>query len=333
MNAFGRIFRVSIFGESHSSCIGVTVDGCPAGIDLTVDDFHSDLSRRNPNIIGVTARKENDTPQILTGTFNGKTTGAPITILFQNNDVNSAEYSANLVRPSHSDFVAKNKFNGFNDFRGSGMFSGRMTVGIVAAGVIAKKLIPDISINAAIISIGNINNNFLPNQIPKEILQLIESVVKSGDSLGGIIECTVKNIPIGIGEPFFDSLESVISHIIFSISGIKGIEFGAGFGIAKMLGSEANDCFIDSQGKTKTNNSGGINGGISNGNDLIFRVAARPTPSIQKVQNTFNFEKNQLEELSITGRYDTCFALRLPVIVEAATAIALADMLHCNMQF
>jgi len=332
MNTFGKIFRVSIFGESHNNCIGVTVDGCPAGINLTANDFHSDLSKRNPNIIGITARKEDDIPQIISGVFNEKTTGAPITILFQNNNVNSAEYSAEIVRPSHSDFTAKKKFNGHNDFRGSGMFSGRMTAGIVAAGVIAKKLIPNISINTNIISIGKIKNNSLQHQISEEILQLVERTAEAGDSLGGIIECTAKNIPLGIGEPFFDSLESVISHIIFSIPGIKAIEFGTGFEIAKMFGSKANDCFIDSEGKTKTNNSGGINGGISNGNDLVFRVAVRPTPSIAKIQQTYNFVSNQIEELFLSGRYDICFALRLPVIVEAVTAIALIDMIYCGKQ-
>jgi len=356
MNSFGKNFRITIFGESHSPLIGITVDGCPAGISISEQDFYEDLKRRKPLQFGTTERKEDDFPQIISGVFNGKTTGAAITVLFENKNVKSEDYSAEIIRPSHSDFVAKQKYFGFNDFRGGGIFSGRMTVGIVAAGVIAKKIIPEIKFESSIISIGGIYSHLahrhcgldpqspdscdesfygnikrlrvkptMTDTVSDDILQLLEEVSKDGDSLGGVIECTVKNVPVGFGEPFFDSLESMISHLIFSIPGIKGIEFGAGFSISEMRGSEANDCFLNEFGKTKTNNSGGINAGISNGNDIVFRVAIRPTVSINKEQETYNFSTKQIEKLKINGRNDICFALRTPVIIEAATAVVLAD--------
>ena len=333
MNTFGENFRITIFGESHSKFVGVTVDGCPAGIAISENDFLEDLTRRKPLQIGTTERKENDIPQIISGILNEKTTGAAITILFENKNTNSDDYSAEMIRPSHSDFVAKQKYFGCNDFRGGGMFSGRMTIGIVAAGVIAKKIIPEIKIETSIISIGGIENISPQNQVSEEILQLIEKTSKEGNSLGGIIECTVKNVTIGLGEPFFNSLESMISHLIFSIPGIKGIEFGAGFPIAKMKGSEANDCFINEYGETKTNNSGGINAGFSNGNDIIFRVAVRPTPSIKMEQETYNFATKQIEKMIINGRNDICFALRMPVIIEATVATVLADAKLTNLKY
>jgi chorismate synthase len=336
MNSFGKIFRISLFGESHNNCIGVTIDNCPAGISLSENDFFAALERRKPKIFGTTERIENDFPQIISGVFNEKTTGTPITILFENKNKNSNNYSEKIIRPSHSDFVAMKKFHNFNDFRGSGMFSGRMTLGIVAAGVISKKILNEfcsknLEIEAKIISVKGNPIEILNNEIhPKKTFELIKSCKNAGDSLGGIIECKIKNLEIGIGEPFFDSLESVISHIIFSIPGIKGIEFGAGFEIANLSGSAANDCFSNENGETKTNNSGGINAGISNGNEIIFRVAVRPTPSIKKEQETFDFFNKKLEKLSISGFHDVCFALRTPVIVEAAAAIALTDLIFLN---
>ncbi|MDR0927199.1 MAG: chorismate synthase [Ignavibacteria bacterium] len=319
MNTFGSALRVSIFGQSHSSYLGVTIDGCPAGIHLTSADFTNDLTRRKASHIGATARVEPDIPTIVSGVFNNKTTGNAITIVFSNFNEHSEAYSPNIVRPSTSDFVANKKYNGNNDFRGSGMFSGRMTVTLVAAAVIAKKLIPNIRINAAIQSIGGLP--YSPDDT-----SAIEAAQMEGDSLGGIIECTAKGVPVGLGEPYFDSCEGILSHLLFSISGVKGVEFGAGFAIANMKGSEANDCFSNSAGKTVTNKSGGINAGITNGNDVVFRVALRPTPSISKTQMTYNFATNKVEELSIGGRHDTCFALRVPVIIEAVTAIVLADL-------
>jgi len=318
MNNFGRIFRISIFGESHGKGVGVTIDGCPSGISLTEDDLMADLSRRKSGAKGTTPRIEKDLPAILSGTFKGKTTGAPLIILFRNKNTKSKDYS-NLLdspRPGHADFVAQHKFGKHNDYIGGGHFSGRITLGIVAAGVLAKKILGDININAKLTEIGGRTD--FDNAIEEAILEC--------DSIGGIVECTASNMPIGYGEPFFDSVESLISHLIFAIPATKGIEFGSGFEAAKMKGSQHNDNFINAGGKTATNNAGGINGGISNGNDLVFRVAIKPTSSIGKVQNTMNFSKGKVESLLIEGRHDACIALRIPVIIEAAAAIALADL-------
>jgi chorismate synthase len=319
MNSFGTFFRVHIFGESHGAAVGICIDNCPAGIDLNEEDFLHDISRRKSGAKGTTPRQEEDTPEIISGVFNGKTTGAPITILFKNNNVISKDYS-NLIdmpRPGHADFTAKIKYGGFNDYRGGGHFSGRLTLCLVAAGVIAKKICKTISVQASLIEAGGQTN----------IEKAIDDALAAKDSIGGIVECIAENMPIGLGEPFFDSLESKISHIVFAIPAIKGIEFGSGFSAAKMKGSEHNDTIADSNGKTDKNNAGGINGGISNGNSLVFRVAVKPTSSIGIPQETMNFKSGQKETLEIKGRHDACIALRVPVVIEAATAIVLADML------
>ncbi len=319
MNSFGRIFRVSIFGESHGDLVGVLIDGCPPGIELKPENFEKDLLRRKPNQSGTTQRIENDKPIIKSGVFYNKTTGAPILIYFENENIKSNDYDfvKDIPRPGHSDFTARGKYNGFNDYRGGGHFSGRLTVGLVAAGVIAKKIIQAINIKAGIIEVGGSQN----------IEQTVKKAMEENDSIGGVIECRVQNVPIGLGEPFFDSLESVISHIVFSIPAIKGIEFGSGFESAKMKGSDNNDMIINANGTTKTNNSGGINGGISNGNELVFRVAVKPTSSIGKMQKTYNFKNDKIDELRISGRHDTCIALRMPVIIESVVAIVLSDLL------
>ncbi len=323
MNGFGRIFRISIFGESHGECIGVVMDGVPSGIKLSKEDFYSDLERRKSGKFGTTMRIEGDEPEIKSGVFNGFTTGAPILILFENNGNESSTYEKikDIPRPGHGDFTAMKKYNGYNDYRGGGHFSGRLTLGLVAAGVVAKKIFPDIRIKT---SISGNNNEIFKNRI--------EMARESGDSVGAVVECRVLGIDIGLGEPFFDSIESVLSHLIFSIPGIKGIEFGDGFKIAEKTGSEVNDLIIDKKGKTKTNYSGGINGGITNGNDLVFRIAVKPTSSISKPQQTFNFMTKKIERLEIEGNHDTCFAIRVPVIVEAVTAIVLSDfyLLHAK---
>jgi len=280
LNTFGRIFRIHIFGESHGDSVGVIIDGCPPGIKIKVEDFDFDLSRRKSGAKGTTPRKENDIPKIISGLYNNFTTGSPVTILFKNADTHSSDYNFRThPRPGHADFVADKKYNLFNDDRGGGHFSGRITVGLVAAGVIAKKIIKETSIKAKLTEAGG----------SKNISKTVDEAVKSGDSIGGIIECTVKNIPTGLGEPFFDSVESLISHAVFSIPGIKGIEFGSGFDAAKMTGTEHNDLIINNKGKTKTNNAGGINGGITNGNDIFFRVAVKPT-SLQ----VFHYGKKHL---------------------------------------
>ena len=320
MNSFGRLFKVSIFGESHGNCVGVLIDGTPAGIKLSADDFSNDLSRRKSGKKGMTPRVEKDIPHILSGVFNGYTTGAPILIKFDNENVNDSDYS-NLVdhpRPGHCDYTANIKYNGFNDYRGGGAFSGRLTLGIVAAGVVAKKIV-NYNFESDIISL---HNNYNKEEFANEI----DKALKNRDSIGGKIQIVVKNVDKGLGEPFFDSVESNISHILYSIGAVKGVSFGIGFDGEKLYGSEFNDLIIDQNGKTSTNNNGGINGGITNGNDLVINVFVKPTASISKAQETYNFKENRIKELVIKGRHDACIALRAPVVLENAVAIALADL-------
>jgi chorismate synthase len=319
MNSFGVIFRVTLFGESHGPAIGVIIDGCPPGISVKTEDFLPDLKRRQSGSRGTTKRQEPDLPEILSGVFDGVTTGAPVTLITRNNDKISTDYDEfkNIPRPGHADFAASIKHAGFADMRGSGHFSGRITWGLVAAGVLAKKINGTADINAKLISAGG----------SVDIEKALSNAIAANDTIGGIIECTVKNPPLAIGEPFFYSFESAVSHMIFSIPAIKGIEFGSGFASAKMRGSEHNDPFLNSSGKTLTNNAGGINGGITNGNEIIFRLVVKPTSSIGLDQTTFNFKTGKMSTLNVKGRHDTCIALRMPVIVEAATAIAMADLM------
>ena len=327
MNNFGRIFSLNIFGESHGLMVGITIDGCPPGISLTQEDFTADLKKRSGvNQMGTTPRKEDDVPIFLSGVFNGKTTGAPLTIVFENMNIQSKDYDLqkDIPRPGHADFVASKKFNGFQDYRGGGHFSGRLTVCIVAAGVVAKKAITHLSMNGLSI---NISTRILEIGGSKNIETAIDQAIEIQDSIGGIIECIVENIPIGLGEPFFDSVESVLSHAIFSIPAIKGIEFGSGFSSARMKGSEHNDQMIDGTGETSSNHAGGISGGISNGNNLVFRVAVKPTSSTPKQQESYNVKTERVEAFSIVGRHDLCIALRVPIVVEAITACVMADFL------
>ena len=317
MNSFGQLFRISLFGESHGKLIGIIIDGCPPGIAISTDDFKTDLLLRKTGAKGTSKRIEPDIPEICSGVYNNFTTGAPICIQFKNNNTISSDYLniKDKPRPGHADFVAVKKYKGFANLTGGGHFSGRLTLPIVAAGVIAKKIISHININAQLIKAGG----------NKNIDEAINQAIDKKDSIGGIIECRVSNMLIGLGEPFFNSIESVISHLVFSIPGIKGIEFGTGFDAANMFGSEHNDLIINTKGKTATNNAGGINGGISNGNDLLFKVAVKPTSSIGLPQQTINIKTGNTEELLISGRHDSCIALRMPVIIEAVTAIALTD--------
>ncbi len=319
MNSFGRLFRVHIFGESHGDCVGLTIDGCPAGLDLSADDFITDIERRKGGGKGATPRVESDIPQFKTGLFNGKTTGAPLTILFENTNTRSSDYEKQraIPRPGHADFTAHKKAGGFEDYRGSGHFSGRLTVCLVAAGVIAKKIMQGIKIESTILEIGG----------ESDIEKGLQKAIAAKDSIGGIIDCKVNGLPVGLGEPFFDSAESLISHAVFAIPAVKAIEFGAGFAAAKMFGSEHNDAIIDSAGKTKTNHAGGIVGGITNGNELVFRIAVKPTSSTPAIQSSLNWETNQVEKFSVKGRHDLCIALRVPVVLEAVAAIVLADLL------
>lgn len=322
MNSLGRIYRVTIFGESHGDYVGVNIDGCPAGISLIDEDFTKDLERRKAGGKGTTPRKEDDIPQVITGLFNNRTTGAPITILFKNSNTRSSDYEKQkaVPRPGHADFVAGKKFDGFQDYRGGGHFSGRLTVGLVAAGVIAKKILGQIKVESNLLEIGG----------ETDIETGLQKAIDAKDSIGGIVECRVNGLPVGLGEPFFDSAESLISHAVFAIPAVRAIEFGTGFEAAKMFGSEHNDPIENAEGKTISNHAGGIVGGLTNGNELVFRIAIKPTSSTPQLQQTFNMETGRVEPFSVKGRHDLCIALRVPVILEAATAIVLADLLLLN---
>jgi len=318
MNSFGNIFRVHIFGESHGECVGIIIDGVPAGLAFTEENLLPDLERRKGGLQkGTTPRQEADYPIFKSGIFNGKSTGFPLTILFKNNNFRSEDYQEQraIPRPGHADWVAHQKFGGNEDYRGGGHFSARLTTGIVAAGAIAKMLIPQIIISAKVISIGG----------ETDLEKGLQNAIDAKDSVGGIVECKVTGLPVGLGEPYFNSLESMLSHIMFSIPAVRGIEFGTGFQAANMFGSEHNDAIENNEGKTTTNHAGGIVGGISNGNELVFRLAIKPTSSTPKNQQSLNWETGEVEDFSIKGRHDLCVALRAPVIVEAATALVLVD--------
>ncbi len=324
MNSFGRLFRISIFGESHGIQIGIVIDGCPAGIPLCEEDLSDDFARRRAGGRGTTPRVEPDLPRIVSGVFQGKTTGAPLTIVFENQNIRSKDYD-NLrdhPRPGHADFTARQKYGGFSDPRGGGHFSGRITLGLVAAGVVAKKIIAPTTVRAELKEAGG----------STDIPAAVEKAIAAGDSIGGLIECRCTNLPVGLGEPFFDSAEALIAHMIFAVPATRGIEFGSGFGAARMKGSEHNDVIIDRGGTTDTNFASGINGGITNGNDIVFRVPIKPTSSIGLPQETFNFKEDHVDTLLIEGRHDVCIALRIPVVIECATAVVLADLMLLEQQ-
>ena len=329
MNTFGRKYRVSIFGESHGELIGVVLDGVPAGLELSEDDFVQDVLRRKSGAKGTTPRIEADQPCIVSGVFEGHTTGAPLTVTFRNTNTHSSDYSlfAAMPRPGHADLTAALKWDDCQDPRGSGHFSGRLTLPIVAAGVVAKKILKDATmldetpcsaVNARIVELGGISDQ-------EQWQDAIDQAIREGDSLGAVIECTVPDIDPGYGEPFWDSVESQIAHAMFAIPGVRGIEFGDGFKAAAMKGSEHNDP-IGEDGRPVKNGAGGANGGITNGAPISFRVAFKPTSSIRKAQQTFNFQTGDMDTLEVPGRHDVCFALRAPVVVEAMTAIVLADL-------
>lgn len=319
MNTFGRKFRVSIFGESHGELIGVVLDGVPAGLELSELDFEQDILRRKSGAKGTTPRVEDDEPQIVSGVFEGHTTGAPLTIVFKNKNTKSEDYGlfAAMPRPGHADLTAALKWDDCQDPRGGGHFSGRLTLPVVAAGVVAKKILQDATmlddtpfsgVEAQIVEMGD-----------------LDEAIREGDSVGAVVECTVPDVDPGYGEPFWNSVESLIAHAIFAIPGVRAIEFGDGFDAARMRGSEHNDP-IGPDGRPLKNGAGGVNGGITNGAPIVFRVAFKPTSSIRKAQQTFNFATGEMDSLQVPGRHDACFALRAPVIVEAMTAIVLADL-------
>ena len=320
MNHFGKLFSVSIFGESHGESVGVVIDGCPAGMPLAVADFIEDTERRKGGMQkGTTPRQEEDLPIFKSGVFNGMTTGAPLTLLFENKNTRSGDYEKQraVPRPGHADFVANRKFGGFEDYRGGGHFSGRLTLCLVAAGVVAKKILQNVKVISTIKSIGG----------EQDIEKGLQRAIEQKDSVGGIVECSVTGLPLGLGEPFFDSVESLISHAVFAIPAVRGIEFGTGFKAANMFGLEHNDAIENKEGKTVTNHAGGVIGGITNGNELVFRIAIKPTSSTPKEQLTYNWETDNMEAFSVRGRHDLCIALRVPPVLEATTAIVLADLM------
>ena len=348
-NSFGRLFTVTSFGESHGRCVGVIVDGCPAGLTITEEDIQREVDKRKPGVGTITTRRvEEDKIEVLSGIFNGHTTGAPICLLIWNKDVDSSEYERIrfLPRPGHADYTAFMKYGGFNDFRGGGRFSGRITATFVMAGAIAKKLLNRINIEvlAHTIEIGGIKakpkgfeeirKNVWGNPVrcadlkaAEEMTRVIEKVKKEGDSIGGIIEGIALNVPVGLGEPVFDTLEGELAKALFAIPAIKGIEFGSGFSAAGKRGSENNDPFTIRNGEivTVTNNAGGILGGISNGMPIVVRVAVKPTPSIARSQGTVNMKSMESSSLVVGGRHDTCIVPRAVVVVESMMAVTLCD--------
>ncbi len=349
MNTLGQLFRITSFGESHGKCTGIVVDGCPPGIKIKERDIQKELDKRKPGQSNIsTQRKEKDKVEILSGIFNGFTTGAPICLLTQNKDVDSSSYEKmkNLMRPGHADFTAFLKYKGFNDYRGGGRFSGRNTIGFVMAGAIAKKVLKKIKIEtlAHTIQIGklkakesgltDIKKNVYQNDLRcadlksvKKLENLIYRTRQEKDSIGGIIEGIVLNAPTGLGEPIFDTLEGEIAKALFSIPGVKGIEFGLGFKSAEAKGSQNNDFFQIKKRKitTKTNNSGGILGGISNGMPIVVKLAIKPTPSISKKQKTIDVRKGENKLLEIQGRHDPCIVPRAVPVVENMLAVTILD--------
>ena len=322
MNSWGNRFRVTLWGESHGAQVGVTIDGVPAGIALAESDFEADLARRRAGAAGTTPRKESDAPHIVSGIYRGFTTGAPLTVEFLNENTRSGDYAslASHPRPSHADWVAMKKFHGYNDPRGGGHFSGRITLALVTAGVVAKKILGSgVTFHTDIIEIGGSADK-------ERFADIIESARMDRDSVGGVVECRAEGVAAGLGEPFFDSAESLMAHLLFSVPAVKGMEFGSGFAAARMRGSEHNDPIIDAEGHTSTNHAGGIVGGITNGNAIVVRAAVKPTASISREQMSFNCASGQVDSLVIKGRHDVCITLRAAVVVESAVAIALADL-------
>ena len=349
-NSFGRLFTTTSFGESHGRCVSTIIDGCPAGLAITEEDIQQELDKRKPGgSIAATERKEEDKVEILSGIFNGITTGAPICLVIWNKDIDSSEYEKIrfLPRPGQADYTAFMKYEGFNDFRGGGRFSGRITTTLVMGGAIAKKLLNLIGIEvlAHTTQIGGIRaepkefdeirENRGKNPLKcadlkaaEEMARAIEEVKKEDDSLGGIIEGIALNVPVGLGEPIFDTLDGELAKALLAIPAVKGIEFGSGFSAASKKGSENNDPFTLKDGKivTMTNNAGGILGGISNGMPIVVRVAIKPTPSIAKSQPTVNIKDMENTSLEVKGRHDVCIAPRAVVVVESMMAVTLCDL-------
>jgi chorismate synthase len=316
MDILGQHFTLEIFGASHAPCVGVTLRGIPASLTLAPDDFTADILRRKSGAKGTTPRIEADLPEL----DDRRAADGSLTITFANRNYRDGDYAdfTDIPRPGHADFVALAKYGSLRN----GWFSGRMTLPLVAAGVVAKKLIAPVRVEARLLEVGGID--FADTAA---VDRRLDEALREGDSLGGIIECCCTGVPVGLGEPFFDSMESLLSHALFSIPGIRGVEFGDGFAAARMTGSQHNDPIVDAAGHTARNGAGGINGGITNGNPIVFRIAAKPTPSIRKKQHTFDFSKGEMVDYVVPGRHDVCFALRVPPVVEAVTACVLADLM------
>jgi len=354
--SWGNNIKYSIYGESHGSGIGILIDGLPAGLELDLDEIHVEMDRRRPGKNATsTSRNEGDNFDILSGYFNNKTTGSPLCILIKNSNTISGDYAEvkNVMRPGHADFTGFVKYKGFNDYRGGGHFSGRITAPLVFAGAIAKQILKEknIFITAHISSVGNIkDDNFSPLEIKQEDIGELKSMeiptLRKGaseemtdeilrcrndkDSVGGSVECAIINLPVGIGNPFFDSVESVLAHLLFSIPAVKGVEFGTGFDLAAMKGSEANDEYYYDGDlvKTYTNNNGGILGGITNGMPVIFKTAIKPTASIAKSQRTINVSTKNAATLEVKGRHDPCIVPRAVPVIEAVAAMAILELLY-----
>jgi len=351
-NSIGKEFTVTTFGESHGYAIGVLVDGCPAGLQLSETDFQEELDRRiPPDLRIVSPRIEKDKAKLLSGVFNGFTTGAPIAVMVENKETKSSDYETikDLPRPAHSDYPARVKYGGFNDYRGGGRFSGRVTVALIMAGVIAKKVLSryNIDVIAYTRSIGPIRSakKLSAEEIKKAryqattrcpdltcagmMEQAIIAAKEAGDSLGGVIECQVLNMPVGVGEPLFDTLDGDLAKALFAVPAVKGVEFGIGFQAAELRGSENNDAFLVKGGKvvTATENAGGILGGLSSGMPIIIRVAIKPTPSIAKEQQTVDLTTMENAPIAVKGRHDPCIVPKAVPAVEAAVAVTILDHL------
>lgn len=343
---------LSIFGESHGACVGITITGLKPGIELDLEFIQKELNRRKPGKSKMeTSRKEDDIFQIMSGVFNGKTTGAPLTMLIENTNTRSRDYDGikDRLRPGHADYSAKIKYNDFQDYRGGGHFSGRLTAGLVFAGAVAKTILKkqNIVIGSQIVSIGGIADDELGSVVTMDQLdgltldfpvvskkcgdkmkQAILDAKESQDSVGGKIRCFAVNMPAGYGDPFFESFESVLSQLVFSVPGVKALEFGAGVLLADMKGSQANDAYYyDEKIKTRTNHNGGILGGITNGMPVDFTVTMKPTPSISKTQESVDYQSKKHVELSIEGRHDPCIVPRAIPVIESVLAITILDRL------
>lgn len=350
-NVFGNNLSITLFGESHGAAIGAVLDGLAPGMEVDCSFIEKMLSMRRPSGEISTARQEKDNFEILSGVFENKTTGTPLCIVIKNQDTRSKDYSdtKDLARPSHADYTALCKYHGYADYRGGGHFSGRITAALVAAGAIVIPALTKKGIKIAthianlsgiadrtfdnmendISTLNNADFAVLDSTKAEQMKDAIKAAKADGDSIGGIMETVICGLPQGLGEPWFDTVEGLISHALFSIPAIKGIEFGAGFDFANMKGSDANDAFCMRDGKvaTATNNAGGINGGITNGMPIVLRCAVRPTPTIAKEQNTVNMKTNSETTISAKGRHDPCIVHRARVVVDAVCALVVADML------